>query len=49
MAHDPFNTPGDRLRAVFRYWQAYLLIAVLIALVFLGERWLATRRRRGVA
>ncbi|HRE33863.1 MAG TPA: hypothetical protein PK217_02190 [Sphingopyxis terrae] len=49
MAHDPFNTPGDRFRAVFRYWQAYLLIAVLIALVIERDRFASSGKDHLVA
>lgn len=33
MAHDPFDTPGDRFRAVARHWKTGLIGLVVLALL----------------
>ena len=44
MAHDPFNTPADRIRGVLKYWKAGLAIAAV--LVVLTERNLIARENK---
>ncbi|HMN53784.1 MAG TPA: TOBE domain-containing protein [Sphingopyxis sp.] len=44
MAHDPFNTPADRLRGVLKYWMWYLAIAAV--LIVLTERNLIARENK---